>query len=372
MKEPVKILAVDDEPDVELLIKQRFRQRIRAGDLSFRFARHGQEALAALEKEPGIQLLLTDINMPVMDGLTLLNELRTQHSDLRAVVISAYGDLPNIRTAMNRGAFDFVTKPVDFGDLEITIDKALDSIAFVRALDRRRADAERARSNLARYFSPNIVDMLAESDEPLSLVRRQNVAAVFIDIAGFTRMSEEMQAEEVIELLREFQRRMGAHIIACGGTIEKYVGDEIFAVFGVPDPSPHDAMNALRCGKLMLDELNAWNELRRAAGAAEISVGIGVNYGAAVIGDVGDGETFSFTVIGDTINVASRLQGLTREQGAPLAVADAVMRQIAIGEGLGQVSLPVDLADGGEFSLKNHKTAVRVWFPRSGGRTPTD
>ena len=125
MKEPVKILAVDDEPDVELLIKQRFRQRIRAGDLSFRFARHGQEALAALEKEPGIQLLLTDINIPVMDGLTLLNELRTQHSDLRAVVISAYGDLPNIRTAMNRGAFDFVTKPVDFDALKQELKKIL-------------------------------------------------------------------------------------------------------------------------------------------------------------------------------------------------------------------------------------------------------
>src|SRR5438046_8150345 len=105
-----KILAVDDEPDFELLIKQRFRQRIRSGDLAFRFARHGEEALAVLAEEPDIRLLLLDINMPVMDGLTLLTELRASQSAVRAVIVSAYGDMPNIRTAMNRGAFDFVTK----------------------------------------------------------------------------------------------------------------------------------------------------------------------------------------------------------------------------------------------------------------------
>ena len=368
MTSPIKILAVDDEPDVELLIKQRFRQRIRSGDLSFSFARHGQEALSLIDGDPDIQLLLLDINMPVMDGLTLLSELRSRQSGVRAVVVSAYGDLPNIRTAMNRGAFDFVTKPVDFGDLEVTIDKALESIAYIRALDRRRAEAERARGNLARYFSPNIVDLLADSDEPMSLVRRQNVAALFIDIAGFTRMSEDTPAEEIIELLREFQRRMGSHIITCGGTVEKYVGDEIFAVFGLPSPSPHDAMNALRCGALMLAELEAWNGERRAADLPELSIGIGINYGPAVIGDVGDGETFSFTVIGDTVNVASRLQTLTREQEASLAVADAVLRQISVGEEIDSAALPLQLVDGGEFTLRNHKAPVRIWFPRGRGQ----
>ena len=96
MNEPAKILAVDDEPDFELLLKQRFRQRIRKGDLVFRFARHGEEALAALAEEPDIGLLLLDINMPVMDGLTLLSELRARHSPARAVIVSAYGDMANI------------------------------------------------------------------------------------------------------------------------------------------------------------------------------------------------------------------------------------------------------------------------------------
>src|SRR5579859_3672019 len=170
---PAKILAVDDEADFELLIRQRFRRQIRAEEFTFRFAHHGEEALAALGEEPDIELLLLDINMPVMDGLTLLAELRQRRSGVRAIIVSAYGDMANIRTAMNRGAFDFVTKPVDLNDLEITIQKTLDDIARLRELERRRAASERARANLSRYFSPNIVDLLADSDEPLGPVRRQ-------------------------------------------------------------------------------------------------------------------------------------------------------------------------------------------------------
>ena len=142
--------------------------------------------------------------------------------------------MANLRTAMNRGAFDFVTKPVDFNDLEITVRKTLDDIAKLRDIERRRAAAERARSNLSRYFSPNIVEMLAAQDEPLGAVRRQTVAVLFVDIVGFTRMAEAMAPEAVVTMLRQFHDRMTAQIFACGGTVEKYIGDEIFAVFGVP------------------------------------------------------------------------------------------------------------------------------------------
>src|SRR5213082_2965174 len=143
-----KILAVDDEADFELLIRKRFRRQIRAEEFAFRFAHHGEEALALMAEEPDIELLLLDINMPVMDGLTLLAELRARQSDVRAIIVSAYGDMTNLRTAMNRGAFDFVTKPVDLNDLEVTIDKTLEEIARMRELERRRAASERARTNL--------------------------------------------------------------------------------------------------------------------------------------------------------------------------------------------------------------------------------
>jgi adenylate cyclase len=356
---PAKILAVDDEPDFELLLKQRFRQRIRSGNLAFRFARHGEEALAALAEEPDIGLLLLDINMPVMDGLTLLSELRSRQSQARAVIVSAYGDMANIRTAMNRGAFDFVTKPVDLNDLEVTIDKTLETIAHVRGLDRQRAEAERARANLSRYFSPNLVDLLAESDEPLGPVRRQTVAVLFADIVGFTRMAEAMPPEAVVTLLREFHQRMADAIFACGGTIEKYIGDEIFAVFGLPDASPHDALAALRCAARMLKALDAWNAERSGNGESPLAIGIGLNYGPAVLGDVGTEHSLAFTVIGDTVNIASRLQGLTRELKTPLVVADAVLNQI----GGDPAGLPVKLQDRGERELRGRTAAIRIWTP---------
>jgi adenylate cyclase len=241
-----KILAVDDEPDFEHLLRQRFRRQIRAGEFDFRFAHHGEDALAALAAEPDIELLLLDINMPVMDGLTLLAELRVRQSPARAIIVSAYGDMANIRTAMNRGAFDFVTKPVDLNDLEITINKTLEEIARVRDLDQRRLAAERARTNLSRYFSPNIVEMLAARDEPLGAVRRETVSVLFADIVGFTGMAESMTPEAVMSMLRQFHDRMTAEIFAYGGTIEKYIGDAIVAVFGLPQPGPEDAASALQ------------------------------------------------------------------------------------------------------------------------------
>jgi adenylate cyclase len=361
MSGPAKILAVDDEPDFELLIKQRFRQRIRKGDLTFRFARHGEEALAVLAEEPDIGLLLLDINMPVMDGLTLLSELRARRSPARAVIVSAYGDMPNIRTAMNRGAFDFVTKPVDLNDLEVTIDKTLETIAYVRELDQQRAAAERARTNLARYFSPNVVDLLADSDEPLGPVRRQKVAVLFVDIVGFTGMAEALAPEAVVAMLRDFHQRMAARIFDCGGTVEKYIGDEIFAVFGLPTPSPHDAANALRCASLMLKELEVWNTERTTRRETPLAIGIGLNYGPAVLGDVGTEHSLSFTVIGDTVNVASRLQSLTRELKTPLVVADAILTQIAGGRPVDTASLPLRLEDQGERELRGRSAAIRVW-----------
>ena len=120
-----KILVVDDEPDLEILVRQKFRRRIRRGEFEFTFAQNGVEALERLAENPDLEMILSDINMPRLDGLSLLNALGEVNPEIRAVMVSAYGDMDNIRTAMNRGAFDFVTKPINFEDLETTIDKTL-------------------------------------------------------------------------------------------------------------------------------------------------------------------------------------------------------------------------------------------------------
>jgi adenylate cyclase len=279
---------------------------------------------------------------------------------VRAIIVSAYGDMAKIRTAMNRGAFDFVTKPVDLNDLEITINKTLEEIARMRELERRRASSERARTNLARYFSPNLVEMLAARDEPLGAVRRQTVAVLFVDIVGFTRMAERMMPEAVVTMLRQFHDRMTVQIFACGGTIEKYIGDEIFAVFGLPEAGPGDAANALSCAGLMLEALERWNAERSEAAEPPLAIGIGLNYGAAVIGDVGSEQSLAFSVIGDTVNTASRLQALTRGLATPLVISDALVAA-AKATPSGAAGLLGELQDRGEHGLRGRSEPVRIW-----------
>jgi signal transduction histidine kinase len=166
MSVATRILVVDDEPDVELLITQQFRRQIRAGEFTFSFARDGEQALAVLQKDSGFDLMLLDINMPIMDGLTLLARLSELEAQVRAIIVSAYGDMTNIRTAMNRGAFDFVLKPIDMADLEATIRKAMGEIAKLREIERRRLAAEHARSNLSHFLA----NMSHELRTPLNAI----------------------------------------------------------------------------------------------------------------------------------------------------------------------------------------------------------
>ena len=143
-----KILVVDDEPDLELLLRQKFRRKVRKGELTLVFAQNGVEALEQLKVHPDVDMVLSDINMPQMDGLTLLHQLNQLNYDLRAVIVTAYGDMKNIRTAMNRGAFDFVTKPLDFKDLETTISKTLSHLEVMREALRSRDELVALRQEL--------------------------------------------------------------------------------------------------------------------------------------------------------------------------------------------------------------------------------
>jgi adenylate cyclase len=191
-----KILVVDDEPDLEALVLQKFRHKVRDGTVSFVFARDGVEVLAALDAGSGIDLVVTDINMPRMDGLTLLQKLQESEEKLSTIIVSAYGDMANIRTAMNRGAFDFVTKPIDFLDLETTITKTLRHVEFLRETRRRQASAERAYASLSRYFSPNLAMQLASDTDAVDLGgQRREIATLFSDIAGFTTLVETLEPD---------------------------------------------------------------------------------------------------------------------------------------------------------------------------------
>src|SRR5471030_705070 len=240
-----RILVVDDEPDLETLIQQKFRHQIRDGVVSFLFARDGVEALTVLQANQDVDMVVTDINMPRMDGLSLLQKLQEAEEKKSTIIVSAYGDMANIRTAMNRGAFDFLTKPIDFADFETTIRKTIAHVAALRDARLRQAVAERAHASLSRYFSPNLARSLAADANALAPGgQRREIATLFTDIAGFTPLVESLDPALLAELLSGYLEGMTEIVFAHEGTVAKIIGDAIHVLFGAPADQPDAAKRA--------------------------------------------------------------------------------------------------------------------------------
>jgi adenylate cyclase len=207
-------------------------------------------------------------------------------------------------------------------------------VAAILALAVRRSNAllishagiERERANLARYFSPNVVNELSGNDEPLTRVRTQDVAVLFADIVGFTAYADGRDPREVIGSLRQFHERMEREVFRHGGTLDKYLGDGLMATFGTPFTGDSDALNALRCARGMIGSIAELNRERSDRNEPPIQVSVGLHYGQVVLGDIGLNQ-LEFAVIGTTVNAASRLEGLTREFGCAIVVSDALVRQ---------------------------------------------
>ena len=190
----------------------------------------------------------------------------------------------------------------------------------------RHAAVERERGNLARYFSPNVVEELSKHDEPLKQVRTQNVAVLFVDIVGFTAFADTRTPEEVVGTLREFHALMEQEVFRHSGTLDKYLGDGLMATFGTPFVGEADASNALRCAQAMIAAADRWNGQRKVAGEPPIRVSFGLHYGAVVLGDIGL-TCLEFAVIGSTVNAASRLEALTRGLDCELVASDDLVKR---------------------------------------------
>jgi adenylate cyclase len=228
-----------------------------------------------------------------------------------------------------------------------------------RALVAERAEAERARGNLARYFSPKVVDVLAERDEPLGRVRRQAVGVLFADLVGFTTLAEDMTPEDVMALLRGFHSRMEDEVFRHGGCLEKFIGDALLATFGVPDVGARDATDTLACARGMLAALGGWNREREATGQPPLRMGVGLHYGQVVLGDIGSRRSMAFATVGDTINVASRLQALTRDLDASIVASGALVS--AVEREAADMPLLDGLKPHGAHVLRGRDTPIELW-----------
>jgi len=323
------ILVVDDEPDLEALVSQKFRHQIRDGKVDFLFAHDGVEALTMLAAHRDIDMVLSDINMPRMDGLSLLQKLQETKAQVSTVVVSAYGDMANIRTAMNRGAFDFLTKPIDLADLEATVAKTLGHLEMLREGRRRQAAAEQAHAALSRYFSPSLAERLAGDSDGISLQgQRRQVAVLFTDIEGFTSLVETIEPSTLGELLNGYLAGMTQVVFSYEGTVAKVIGDALHVLFGAPGDQPDHAMRAITCA-LDLDAFSqAFREAWLEKGIALGTTRIGVNAGPAIVGNFGGGRFFDYTAYGDTINIAARLEAANKQLGTRICVSEGVAGQV--------------------------------------------
>lgn len=295
-----KILVVDDEADLEALIRQKFRQKIREQQYEFVFAMNGLKALEQLEEHSDVDMVLSDINMPEMDGLTLLSRLGEQHSLLKSVIVSAYGDMDNIRTAMNRGAFDFVTKPVNFEDLELTMQKTLKHVQQMKETMR----AIKENNILRMYVDETVLNFMGGKEFERSLLENETIEATvaFIDICGFTAISEHEKPDTVVKLLNDYFDVMVREIISQKGLVDKFIGDCVMAVFKGEYHLDRaiDACLAIRSKIAALPATDGFSP----------KVSIGINSGEMISGNIGSGtlKRLDYTVIGDTVNTAQRLQ----------------------------------------------------------------
>jgi class 3 adenylate cyclase/FixJ family two-component response regulator len=333
-----KVLVVDDEPDVELLIKLKFRAKISAGEFEFVFAKNGIEAIQILNHESNINLVFTDINMPVMDGLTLLSNIKRNENLPKVVVISAYGDLKNIRTAMNLGAFDFVTKPIDFGDLEITMNKAVNEIERLKEtidLKNRHENLRIEKEQLIKHQNQILEIKVEERTRELQEEKNKSdklllnilpadtanelklngfakpkhfdkVTVLFTDFKNFTSISEKLTADELVEEINFCYSNFDRIITKYGIEKIKTIGDSYMCVGGL-DGDDNAVVNTVKAAIEIRDFMEVEKSRRMNKGEFYFDIRIGLHTGPVIAGIVGI-KKFAYDIWGNTVNIASRME----------------------------------------------------------------
>jgi len=304
-----KILVADDETDLETLIKQKFRRQIREHEYEFIFAANGNEAIKKLQEHADVDIVLSDINMPEMDGLTLLTQLNEISPLIKAVIVSAYGDMDNIRVAMNRGAFDFLCKPINFEDLDLTVKKTIQHVGQLR----KTLEAIKENNILRMYVDETVLNFMNTREYESSLMLSETVeaTAAFIDICSFTTISENEPPDTVVKLLNKYFDVMVKEIIAQNGYIDKFIGDAVMAVFR-GEFHLDRAIDACLAVRTAIEKLPA---LKDDGISFFPKVSIGINSGEMISGNIGSGnlKRLDYTVVGDVVNTAQRLQSLAKD-----------------------------------------------------------
>ena len=345
MPETIKILFVDDEPDLVPLIQQKFRSKVRSGEVALVFAADGVEALEHLNDDDDIEVVVTDINMPRMDGLTLLGEIGKLGRRTRSVVVTAYGDMENIRTAMNKGAFDFLTKPLDMGDLQITLDQA-------RAAVERDREADRVHQTISRYLSAKIAKAVLANPDAVAQSEKRDVSVLMSDISGFSQIAERLEPERVVELLNVYLSAMTEVVDAYDGAIDEFIGDAVLVIFGAPLEMGDHATRATACAVAMQARMAEVSADLESRGLPRLEMTAAVNSGEVVVGTIGSQTRAKYGVVGSPVNLTGRVQSL--------AVPGEVLITDPTYQATGGDGGPVELASTRKVALKGFAEPIAI------------
>ncbi len=310
------VLYVDDEPHNLTTFRAAFRRQFQI--VTALGAREGMDILA---KQP-VQLVISDQRMPEITGVQFLEQVAEQYPDIIRVILTGFSDLEALISAINRvGIFRYLTKPWHEPDLMLTMENArqlwqlrVKNKILLTELNTKISEQQKVLELFRRYVPSTVVDqVLGSTDENLLKGEVRPIGVLFCDVRGFTSISERLTPRQVVQFLNRFYSLTTSIVKRNGGSTNQFIGDEVFAIFGAPDSSGDDAYHTVVAALEMREGLQGLNQEFAAIFGQDVYVGIGLHYGVAVAGNMGSSDRINYSVIGDTVNTAKHIEGLTKE-----------------------------------------------------------
>jgi len=354
-QEEFNILYVDDEEQNLISFKAAFRRYYKIFT-----ARSGIEGMDAL-KDNEIHLIITDQRMPEMTGVEFLERILPEYPDAIRMILTGFSDVEAIIQAINSGrVFRYITKPWDENELKMTIENARQlyflqkkNKSLVADLQNKVQEQEKILKLFMKYVPEPIVEKaLGMTEESIFEGEVRNIAVLFCDIRGFTRFSENLNPKEVVSFLNNYYSIMSEPIKKHNGIVNQFVGDEIFATFGAPLAYPNNEENAVLCSLEMMDKLKNLNQIYAGIWDEPIQMGIGINSGEVVAGNLGTEDRLDYSVTGDTVNTGKRIEMLTKELPNKILISERVY---------GKVQNLVETSAWNPVAVKGKKDQLRVF-----------
>jgi class 3 adenylate cyclase len=325
--EKFPILYVDDEEHNLISFEATFRKEYKVHT-----ATNGEDGIAIMRNND-IKLVITDQRMPEMTGIQFLEKIAPEYPDTIRMILTGFSDIGVIIDAINSGkVFRYITKPWDENELRMTIENAkqlfglqINNRELMKSLQQKVEEQESTLRLFIRYVPEQVVKKTLEnSQEAIFQGELRDVAVLFCDIRGFTPMSEELSPKEVVSFLNDYYSIMSEIVKQYNGSVNQFVGDEIFAAFGAPEMFPDNETNAVFCAIKMMENLSKLNDKYQEKFKREIQMGIGINYGEVVVGNVGSADRIRYSLSGDTVNTGKRIESITKDYPNSILISDSI------------------------------------------------